>query len=153
MQDLVGQTIPSEKEIDQLIAQIQAIEGKVEKYTTLLSVAQRKATTKMRSGGDLIVPQLGTLATAHGVTMPGISVDGMLADLTLAERLKPLATAAGGLKQRLDDTVLEAQSECWWAATALYTALARATGASPALETALKPIIAFFAVGRRKPQK
>lgn len=149
MQDMVGDTIPSEKEIEQLVAQIRTIEGKLEKYTVLLTLEQRKATTKMRSGGDRIVPQVGALATEHGVALPGVTVDGMQADLLLAQRLAPLSAAVGGLQQRLDDTILEAQSECWWAATALYSALARASGAIPKLQAALKPIVEFFAVGRR----
>jgi hypothetical protein len=44
----------------------------------------------------------------------------------------------------------EAQSECWWAATAFYSTLSRLTGADPKLEAALKPVIDFFATGRRK---
>jgi hypothetical protein len=150
---MVGGKIPSEAEIAKLVDVVHGIEAKIEAYTVHLSVEQRKATTKMRSGGEKIVPQIGTLANTHGVAMPGVTVDGMLADLTLAQRLDPLVNAVGSLNQRLDDTVLEAQSECWWAATAFYTALARASGAIPALEAALKPIVAFFAVGRRQPKK
>ena len=78
----------------------------------------------------------------------------MKADLLLAQRLRPLSVEveveAEALRQRLDDTVLEAQSECWWAATAFYTALSRMIYADPRLEAALGPIIEFFAVGRRK---
>ena len=74
----------------------------------------------------------------------------MLADLTLAQRLRPIASAVDQLNQRLSDTLLEAQSECWWAATAFYTSLCRVAGADPALKAALKPIVDFFATGRRK---
>jgi hypothetical protein len=70
--------------------------------------------------------------------------------LLLAKRLRPLANAATALSQRLDDTILQAQSECWWAATAFYSTLARISGANAKLAAALKPIIDFFAVGRRK---
>jgi hypothetical protein len=55
----------------------------------------------------------------------------------------------GSLQRRLDDTHLEAQSECWWAATAFYTALGRTMDADAKLEAALRPIVDFFAVGRR----
>jgi hypothetical protein len=149
MQDMVGDPVPTEKEIEALVAQIQGIEAKLERYTVLLTAEQRKATTKMRSGGETIVPKVGVLATEHGVALPGVSVDGMLADLALAQRLAPLSAAIQGLQRRVDDTVLEAQSECWWAATALYSALARASGATPKLEASLRPIVEFFAVGRR----
>jgi hypothetical protein len=74
----------------------------------------------------------------------------MKIDLLVAQRLRPLADAVKSVQQRLDDTVLEAQSECWWAATAFYTSLSRMMDADAKLEVALKPIIAFFAIGRRK---
>ncbi len=89
-------------------------------------------------------------ASSPRLALPKISVDGMKRDLLLAQRLRPLATQATKLAQRLDDTILEAQSECWWAATAFYSALARISGADAALQKAMEPIVAFFAVGRRK---
>jgi hypothetical protein len=45
---------------------------------------------------------------------------------------------------------LNARSECWWLATALYTALARVADGNPELEAALAPVIGFFATGKRK---
>ena len=150
MQDRVGGTIPSEKEIDALIKDIKDVETRVAKYTVLLTKSERGATTKFRKGGELIVGTLAALAEEHGITLPKISTAGMKADLLLAQRLRPLADAVDSLQQRLDDTVLEAQSECWWAATAFYTSLSRMMDADAKLESALKPIIDFFAVGRRK---
>ena len=150
MQDRVGDTIPSEKEIDGLIKDIEAIEAKVKKYSVLLTKEERGATTKFRKGGELIVGTLAVLAEQHGIKLPKISAEGMKADLLLAQRIRPLSVAVEGLRQRLDDTVLEAQSECWWAATAFYTALSRMVDADPKLEAAMGPIVEFFAIGRRK---
>ena len=150
MQDKVGSKIPSQKEIDALIADIQAIEAKVEKFTILLTKEERAATTKMRKGGETVVPTIADLTNEHGLLLPKISTDGMKADLLLAQRIRPLADRVTALAQRLDDTVLEAQSECWWAATAFYTALVRISAAEAKLQAALKPIVDFFAVGRRK---
>jgi len=150
MQDLVGDVIPSDKDIAKLVEELQAIEAKIEKYTVVLTTDQRSSTTKMRSGGENVVGDIATLTTSHGVALPKITVDGMKRDLLLAQRLRPLAAQAAKLAQRLDDTILEAQSECWWAATAFYSALARISGADAALQKAMEPIVAFFAVGRRK---
>ena len=150
MQDRVGGIIPSEKEIDALIKDIKDVETRVAKYTVLLTKGERGATTKFRKGGELIVGTLAALAEEHGITLPKISTAGMKADLLLAQRVRPLADAVDSLQQRLNDTVLEAQSECWWAATAFYTSLSRMMDADAKLESALKPIIDFFAVGRRK---
>lgn len=150
MQDRVGEVIPSEKDIAKLVEELEAIEAKIEKFTVVLTSDERSSTTKMRSGGENVVGDIATLTTSHGVALPKISVDGMKRDLLLAQRLRPLATQATKLAQRLDDTILQAQSECWWAATAFYSALARISGADAALQKAMEPIVAFFAVGRRK---
>jgi hypothetical protein len=145
--------IPSEKEIAKLIEAVQTIEEAVKKYTVLLKTEERIGTTKMRTGGAKIVGDIAGLADEHGLTLPKISTAGMLADLLLSQRLRPLAAAVTKLAQRLDDTELEAESECWWAATAFYTSLARMAGADATLALALEPIISFFAVGRRKPKQ
>lgn len=152
MQDRVGNKVPSQQEIDKLLREIDAITAKVEAYTVALTTEQRAATTKMRTGGESLAATIGHLATEHGLALPSISVEAMNADFLLAERLKPLAEAARALASRIDDTVLEAQSEGWWAATAFYTSLARISGTLPALQSALKPVVDFFAVGRRKPK-
>ncbi len=150
MQDKVGSKVPSAEEVTRLVADVRAILDKIAPYTVTLSAEERSATVKMRTGGETIVARVGELAQAHAITLPQASVDGMLADLTLAQRLRPLASAIEQLSKRLDDTVLEAQSECWWTTTALYTALSRVAGANAALEAELKPVIEFFAAGRRK---
>jgi hypothetical protein len=54
------------------------------------------------------------------------------------------------VRRRLDDSILNARSECWWSATALYTALARVADGNPELESALAPVVGFFAIGKRK---
>lgn len=150
MQDKVGSKVPSADEIAQLVSDVRALMDRIAPYTVTLSADERGATVKMRTGGENIVGQVGALAQSQGITLPHVSVDGMIADLTLAQRLRPLASAVEQLGQRLDDTVLEAQSECWWATTALYTALSRVAGANAALESELKPVVEFFAAGRRK---
>lgn len=150
MQDKVGSNVPTAEQVSSLVAEIQSISEKVAAFTVMLTPPERSATTKMRTGGESVVADIGALATHHALTLPQISVDGMNADLALAQRLRPLANAVEQLSQRLDDTVLEAQSECWWAATAYYTALCRIAGADSSLKAALKPLVDFFATGRRK---
>jgi hypothetical protein len=150
MQDKVGSNVPSSEEIAKLVADVRSLSDRIAPYTITLSAEERATTVKMRMGGENVVAQVGSLAQAQGITLPNVSVDGMLADLTLAQRIRPLAIAVEQLCRRLDDTVLEAQSECWWATTALYTALSRVAGANAALESELKPVVDFFAIGRRK---
>ena len=92
---------------------------------------------------------LERLAARHEVSLPRISVDDMNGDLTLAQRLLPIAQALANVSRTVTDTILQAQSECWWAATAFYSALARLSDADPQLEGALKPVVDFFARRRR----
>lgn len=150
MQNKVGNAVPSEKLIHGLVEELSSLEEKVKKFTVELTAEERKVTTKMRTGGEPIARLVGELAEANGVTLPKISVEGMRADLLLIERMKPLQTALDNLSQRVADTILQAQSEAWWAATAYYTALTRMAAADARLERSLKPAVEFFAIGRRK---
>ena len=150
MQNRVGDVIPSEKQVESLVEDIQAIQKKIEKFTVSLTSEERLASAKMRTGGEGVVAAVAQLAEQHEIALPQITVEAMMADLTLAQRLRPMAHAVRELSQRLDDTILTAQGECWWSATAFYTTLARVAAVSPALQQALRPIIDFFAHGPRK---
>ncbi len=150
MQNRVGHIIPSEQEIQRLVKDVQALAERIDKFTLLLSSAERRRTTKMRTSGEKIVDLVGGLATRNEVSLPRISVGEMKSDLTLAQRLAPLAQAIAGVSQKVQDTILQAQSECWWAATAYYTALTRLSDADPQLESDLKPAVEFFARPRRR---
>jgi hypothetical protein len=149
MEDKVGSKIPSEQEVAKRVEEIDALAAKVAPYTVALTKEQRQAVTKFRRGGDFVVAILGGLVERYGVVLPGISVDAMNADLTLTRRLAPLAPLTEALTRRIADTILEAQSECWWAATAYYTALHRMSASDPELADALAPVVEFFALGRR----
>lgn len=151
MQNRVGTFVPSEEEIQGLVKDVQTLAGKLEKFTLTLSAEDRRRATKMRTGGERIVDLVSELATQHQVALPRISVADMKNDLVLAQRLAPLVQAVGSVAQTLSDTTLLAQSECWWAATAFYSALTRLSDAEPRIETALKPAVEFFA-RRRRPE-
>jgi hypothetical protein len=145
MKNRVGHVIPSTDDIQRLVKDVEAVGSKIEKYAVTLSAEERKHTTKMRVRGERIVELVGELATRHEVALPRISVDDMNDDLVLAQRIAPLAQALAKVSQKVADTILQAQSECWWAATAFYSALSRLSDADPELEGALKPAVEFFA--------
>jgi hypothetical protein len=152
MQNRVGSVIPSDQDIQRLVGEIENVGTKIEKCTLRLSAEERRHTTKMRAHGERIVELVGDLAAQHEVSLPRISVDDMKDDLMLAQRLVPLAQALERLSQTVADTILQAQSECWWAATAFYSALTRLSDVDPKLEAALKPAIEFFARRSRTEQ-
>ena len=145
MQNRVGSVIPSAEGIQQLVKDIDTFAAKIDKFTLMLSTEERRRTTKMRARGERVVELVGTLAARHQVALPRISVSDMNADLVLAQRLAPLASRLDAVSQKVADTILQAQSECWWAAMAFYSALTRLSNVDAELEDALKPAIEFFA--------
>jgi len=82
--------------------------------------------------------------------LPKISLQAMKDDLDLQAVLAPLLLELQSLTQRIEDTIVEAQAECWWATTAYYTALHRMSAADPELAESLKPAAEFFATGKRR---
>ena len=152
MQNLVGDYVPSEAEIEKLVKEVEAIQTKLEKYCVSLTADDRQKAIKIRTGGRTIVSLIGTLLEKHGVILPDVSREAMNADMELAERLAPLAAALGAVNQLVDDTILEAHSEAWWAATAGYSTLQRMASQTAGLGAALAPAVEFFRLGKRKPK-
>jgi hypothetical protein len=145
MKNRVGSVIPSAEEIQQLMKDIERFAARSERFTRMLSAEERQRTTKMRVRGERIVALVGTLAARHQIGLPRISVDDMTGNLVLAQRLAPLAPMLEALAQKVSDTILQAQSECWWAAMAFYSALKRLSDVDPELEEALRPAVDFLA--------
>jgi hypothetical protein len=152
MEHRVGDPLPSEGDVDKLVNDVGTIRTKTEKFCVALTTEERKKAVKFREGGDAIVALVGKLLDEHGVTLPDVTRDGMTADVQLARRIEPLRASIASLLQLLDDTILEAQSEAWWAATAGYTALARMSKGNARLEADLRPAVEFFRLGKRTPK-
>jgi hypothetical protein len=150
MENKVGENIPSAQTVQHMVAKLEALIGEISAFAVSLSPEQRKGITKLRPGGERIVSLVGDLAKKYGVDSPETSVDAMRDDLTLAQRLAPLAHVATALANRLDDTILEAHGECWHSCTANYTLLAARSRDNADLANALKPAVDFFATGRRR---
>jgi hypothetical protein len=145
MMNRIGNVIPSAEEMQQLMKDAEAFAAKIEKYTLMLSPEERRRTTKMRVRGERIVELVGNLATRHQIALPRVSVNEMTKDLILAQQFAPLGRLFESLAQKISDTILQAQSECWWATMAFYEALTRLSNIDPDLQAALKPAVEFFA--------
>lgn len=150
MDNRVGDTIPPEAEVAKLVRAIEAVAVKVERYTVKLTAQERKGLLKFRPGGEAIVELVARLAIKYKSNADDTPVDGMKADLELSQRLRPLTAAAELLARTLDDTELEAEGECWHAATANYTLLNLLARNNPTLASELEPARAFFATGPRR---
>jgi hypothetical protein len=141
---------PTQKQVDALIADVMAIQKRIEGFTVSLTDAERRGITKMRPGGEGVVATLVQVAQQHDVKLPEVSATGIAGDLALAQRLRPLGEATRQLFRRVEDTILNAQGDCWWSATALYTALSRIAAGNATLQASLRSVVAFFATGPRK---
>ena len=150
MEDRVGSNNPTAKDVQALVDEVRAIRKKTEKYTVALTVEERRALGRLRTGGEAIVASIGTLAAKQELKLPKISLQAMKDDLDLQAVLAPLLLELQSLTQRIEDTIVEAQAECWWATTAYYTALHRMSAADPELAESLKPAAEFFATGKRR---
>jgi hypothetical protein len=150
MQNRVGDLIPSEAEIEKLQKSISDIAQRIAKWTVQLSSAERRGLPKFRPGGEKVVATISTLAERYGAAGDDAPVEGMNADLLLARRIAPLASAVSALAQRLADTELQAESEAWQAAIVNYALLGVKARANHGLTGELAPVRQFFATGKRK---
>jgi len=152
MQDRVGSKIPTEEQISGWLTKIKQLQQEITPFGVGLTPDERRHTLKFRLGGEPIVHGLAAAVRNHDVALPGVTADGMEADLTLAQKLKPVRDAAESLYQFADDTILEATSECWYAATAYYTAFSRMVSSFPDIKALVSEVALFFARRRRQPE-
>lgn len=144
MDDKVGSDVPTEKQVKALIQKVNDLHDEIEKFTIKLTVDERRHQLRFRPGGEPIVALLGELSTKYGIALPDMPVEGMIDDLTLAQRLAPLASAVNLLGERLDDTLSQARSEAWQAATGNYSVLLRVSAANASLASEIAPAKSFF---------
>lgn len=153
MENKIGNVQLTEREREAVVKELAALDARVAKVADVhLDPQDRRSILKMRPGGEKQIPLIARLATERGVVIPTMSVDGMNADLEIAQSLRVLLSAADSLRQRIEDGVLEAEAECWSAATAFYSVLSSMAARDPQLANALRPATDFFATGRRRPK-
>ena len=153
MKSQVGEHNPSLEAIQAHIRTLAALQAELAQTTVSLSPEERQRITKFRVGGEEVVRQVTALAEEFEVALPGIPAPSLKSDLELVDRLRPLLSAAESLSRTLSDTILQAQSECWWGTTAYYTTMVRMSGGNVALAARLKPVVSFFALGKRRATK
>lgn len=113
MENLVGDAVPSEAEIEKLLKEIDATRTKLGKYTYDLNAEGRQRALKPPEGSESTTELIARLLTKHEVSLPGVSAEEMLADLALARRMSPLVDALTTLLRTVQDTILQANSERW----------------------------------------
>jgi len=150
MDNKVGDYIPTSAKTQTWTTQLKDLRAEMGQYTIKLSDDERKHLAQIRTGGEPIIGLVGDLSVKYGIHLPDMPVDGMRDDLTLAQRLGPLYSELSLLLSQVEDTIAQARSEAWQAATGNYSVLSRVAAANPSLAKELEPAKEFFA-RRRKP--
>jgi hypothetical protein len=149
MQNRVGTKIPTDEQVAGWVKKLNDVQQEMAPFGVGLTPEERRHTLKFRLGGESIVHGLAVAVRSHDVSLPGVSADDMEADLSLAQKLKPVRDAAEAVYEFTDDTILEASSECWYAATAYYTAFSRMVSSFPDIKALVAEVASFFARRRR----
>jgi hypothetical protein len=149
MDNKVGENLPTSARTQAWTTQLKDLRAEMGKYTIKLSSDERKHLAQFRPGGESIVALVGDLAVKYGIHLPDMPINGMRDDLTLVQRLAPLYSELSLLLSQVDDTIAQARSEAWQAATGNYSVLSRVAAANPSLAKELEPAKEFFARRRR----
>ncbi|HEY2515664.1 MAG TPA: hypothetical protein VGI39_32570 [Polyangiaceae bacterium] len=115
-----------------------------------LTLADVRRSTKLRKGGEKVIPTLATLSEQAGLVVPSHPTDTMQQKMDLAESLVPLHKVLVVLTKQVADVLFLAQSESWDAATVHYSVLRRLAQKNGDLARALAPVTQFFAVRSKK---
>ena len=128
----------------------------LDKVATLVTVSEsaltpleRKHSTKLKLGGETVVPVLAALADRFEVSIGGFPVSTMTEKMQLVQTLLPLLERAELLQTQLHDAVLHANAQAWDTATVLYSTLRRISRKDANVKATLAPVEEFFA--RRHP--
>ncbi|MGH7293517.1 MAG: hypothetical protein ACRELB_01230, partial [Polyangiaceae bacterium] len=114
-----------------------------------LTPGQKRHALKFRKGGDKIIAQIGNLAQQQQLESPALNVTDMTATLGKAQALQPLSDRVAAFSKHVDDVIFKAESDSLAMAQQFYALLQRRALTDTELDTALAPVIAFFA---RKPK-
>jgi hypothetical protein len=127
--------------VNALITELTAMAGP----KLALTVKDRKRATKLRKGGEKVIPTIVALSEQLGLSLPSHPTSAITANVNKATNLvavhKQLVTAT----KQVADAIFKAQSEGWDGATVHYTVLKRLSKSDGDIAKALAPATAFFA--------
>ena len=134
-------SVTDANEVKNLLAQITAIAGPAPALTS----KDRKRSTKLRKGGEKIVPILLALSDRIGLSVPSHPTAAIKANLDKVKTLSPVHEGLVSAEKHLADAIFKAQSDLWDAATVHYTVLKRLAKSNGDIANALADVTAFFA--------
>jgi hypothetical protein len=149
IENRVGDNVPAQEQIDQVVEQIKAHLEFFKTFCVYLSEAERGSRLTPRTGSDGHFNAVLDLSVQHGQSVPGVPLEGVRRDYQLYQRLAPLAAVIEPLSRLIVDTYRQAGHEYWKGFLAYYGALANAAKYSPEVAQSLKDVVDFMATGPR----
>ena len=110
-----------------------------------LTATDRKRTSKLRKGGEKVVPTLLALSNRIGLSVPAYPTATIQANLDKVKALSPVHEGVVSAEKHLGDAIFQAQSALWDGATVHYTMLKRLAKKNGDVANALAPVTEFFA--------
>jgi hypothetical protein len=138
----------TDAEVETCLQHLQAIADVLAPYAVTLTTAQRRSTTKLRKGGEKIIPLMGRMAKRAGIASSVVNVEVMQKQVDLANALVPLLAQAKELTDTIGDTVLSANSNAWGSATTLHRVLKAVTERKPKMRRSMQVVSKAFAIQR-----
>jgi hypothetical protein len=150
MDNKVGDKLLTPEKRAELLKQLKGIVEELKPYGITLITDDRKRTLRPRKGAEPHMQRVHDLAKKHGLSLKGIALDGMAADLDLTKQFQPFEDEFRIGLQLAEDTGTQASSEAWEAFLAYYGVLSSMADRSPDLAAELQTVVDFMATGPRK---
>jgi hypothetical protein len=148
--NFVGTNVPPDETVSGIVTQANDIYGKLRPWGYMLSSDQRPIFLKPRLGGERAMDLICSAAQERGVSLPGLSLESMKADLKVGAAAQKVQDALSNAYQLAADTRLAAYGEAWEAFLGYYAVLSSMASRDPELAQKLQPVVDFMAIGRRK---
>jgi hypothetical protein len=149
MENKVGDNVPSQKQLDDMLKQLASLVDQIKEFCVTLQKEERAATAKPHKGTESLATQTYNLAKRYGITVKNVPLEGMMNDLRLASQIQPFDTLFNLGAQLAADTTLQAKSEYYTAFLSYYGALSAAAEHDAALAAEMEPIQKAMAALRR----
>jgi hypothetical protein len=110
-----------------------------------LTSKDRKRTSKLRKGGEKVIPTILALSDRIGLSVPEYPTATIQANLDKVKTLSPVHEGVVSAEKHLGDAIFQAQAQIWEGATVHYSMLKRLAKTNGDIANALAPVTQFFA--------
>jgi hypothetical protein len=110
-----------------------------------LTGTEIRRSTKLRKGGETVIPTVAALANQFGLTSKAHPTDAMVAKMKMAQSLIPLHRKLVAATKQVGDTMFLANSESWASAAVHYATLSKMARSDGDVAKTLAPVTEFFA--------